>query len=86
MVRPGLGARGVSLEGRKECVGRRSGGKKCCNGRESVKSVLEEVEGRALLKRIWGANGRGGIYGKGGCRWQGRKGGMGYGRVSRKMQ
>ena len=27
-------ARGVSLERRKECVGRRSGGKKCCNGRE----------------------------------------------------
>ena len=44
-------ARGVSLERRKECVGRRSGGKKCCNGRESV----EEVEWRALLKRFWGA-------------------------------
>jgi len=86
MVRPGLGARGVSLERRKECVGRRSGGKKCCNGRESVKSVFEEVEGRALLKRFWGANGRGGIYGTGWCRRQGRQGGMGYGRVSRKMQ
>ena len=48
-------ARGVSLERRKECVGRRSGGKKCCNGRERVKSVFEEVEWRALLKRFWGA-------------------------------
>ena len=37
-------ARGVSLERRKECVGRRSGGKKCCNGRASMKSVFEEVE------------------------------------------
>ena len=46
---------GVSLERRKECVGRRSEGKKCCNGRESVKSVFEEVEWRALLKRFWGA-------------------------------
>jgi len=48
-------ARGVSLERRKECVGRRSEGKKCCNGRESVKSVFEEVEWRALLERFWGA-------------------------------
>ena len=44
----------VSLEKRKKCVGRRSGGKKCCNCRERVKSVFE-VEGRALLKRFWGA-------------------------------
>ena len=45
----------MSLERRKECVGRRSGGKKCFNGRERVKSVFEEVEWRALLKRFWGA-------------------------------
>jgi hypothetical protein len=38
------------LERRKECVGRRGGGKKCCNGRERVKSVFEEVEWRVLLK------------------------------------
>ena len=48
-------ARGVSLERRKECVGRRRGGKKCCNGRERVKSMFEEVEWRPLLKRLWGA-------------------------------
>ena len=68
-------ARGVSLERRKECVGRRSGEKKCYNGRESVKSVFEEVEWRALLKRFWGAKepgrreevftGQGGVGGKG---------------------
>ena len=52
-------ARGVSLERRKECVGRRRGGKKCCNGRERVKSVFEEVEWRPLLKRLWGAKGPG---------------------------
>ena len=41
-------ARGVSLERRKECV-------VSCNGRESVKSVFEEVEWRVLLKRFEGA-------------------------------
>ena len=41
--------------GEKERIGRRSGGKKCCNGRERVKSVFEEVEWRAPLKRFWGA-------------------------------
>ena len=40
---------------RKECVGRRSRGKKYCNGNERVKSVLEEVEWRVFLKRFWGA-------------------------------
>jgi hypothetical protein len=44
----------VSLKRRKECV-RRSGGKKCCNGRDIVTSVFEEVEWRALSKRFWGA-------------------------------
>ena len=51
-------AHGVSLERRKECVGRRSEGKKCCNGRESVKSMFEEVKGAR--------KGRGGVGGKGG--------------------
>jgi len=41
--------------GEKERIGRRSGGKKCRNGRERVKSVFEEVEWRAPLKRFWGA-------------------------------
>ena len=48
----------MSLERRKECVGRRSEGKKCCNGRESVKSMFEEVKGAR--------KGRGGVGGKGG--------------------
>jgi len=50
----------VSLERRKECVGRRGGGKKCCNGRERVKSVFEEVEWRVLLKPGGGVGGKGG--------------------------
>ena len=59
LVEASLGcAHGVSLERRKECVGRRSEGKKCCNGRESVKSMFEEVKGAR--------KGRGGVGGKGG--------------------
>ena len=67
---------GVSLERRKECVGKRSGGKKCCNGRESLKTVFKEVKWRSLLKRFRGAKepgrgeevftGQGGVGGKGG--------------------
>ena len=41
--------------GEKERMCKKERGKKCCNGRERVKSVFEEVEWRAPLKRFWGA-------------------------------
>ena len=47
--------RGVSLERRKEYIGRKNGGKKCCNGRENMKNIFEEMEWRAHLKRFWDA-------------------------------
>ena len=41
--------------GEKERMCKKERGKKCCHGRERVKSVFEEVEWRALLTRFWGA-------------------------------
>ena len=46
--------------GEKERMCKKERGKKCCNGRERVKSVFEEVEWRVLLKPGGGVGGKGG--------------------------